>query len=165
MIFCENPESNEPGHSYTLQPFSPNSGFNQKARNIVVNNGLLDWAQNPPKLWKDVAALHFKKNGDKILQMVGQWALASGTEYLDDRSRRMAMGAGHPNRPIRQVALELQKELQAYNATYQLKKNLDRRYAQQQPVYGMYSYGGGRFGGGGMGDMRGGPMSEFGAGS
>jgi hypothetical protein len=116
MIFCDNPQSNEPGHSSTLQPFSPNIDFNQSIRSIVVNEGLLAWAQNPPKLWRDVADLHFKKNGDKILQTVEQWALTAlatyGTSpFLDERSRRVARGVGMLNRPVWQVAPVLQQAL------------------------------------------------------
>jgi hypothetical protein len=166
MIFYNNPQSNEPGYSAALQPFSPNSGFNQNIRRMVINERLLDWA---PKLWRDVANLHFKKNGDKILQTVGLWALTAlatygSSPFLNERSRRMARGVGMLDRHIWQVAPELKKALQAYGATYQLQ-NLDGRYAQQQPVHGMYGYGGGRFGGGGMDGGGFGPMGQFGAGS
>ncbi|KAF1841881.1 uncharacterized protein K460DRAFT_265254, partial [Cucurbitaria berberidis CBS 394.84] len=80
FIFCDDPVQNEPGYGAipgVQRDPSRSLRYNKIARNLVVKHAMLNWAQNPPKLWKEIVTQHFQKNGNKILQTVEQWVSES----------------------------------------------------------------------------------------
>jgi hypothetical protein len=109
MIFCEDPINNIPIQGGLTSDWFENEAFNQDIRGHTVKLALLDWARNPPKLWKDEVKLHFKKNGDAILKMVEQWSQTKSRGRYDDGIE------------ISEVLPKLQKALETYGATYKVR--------------------------------------------
>lgn len=153
MIFSENPLGNVPGMSSGSGPMARD--FNANIKVLTAKFGLLGWASNPPALWKDEVARHFRRNGDKILQLVERWgrderdAGVPGVNRQVDPRARSALD-------IATVLPELQKTLQRHGATYKPERFTSR--SPQMPYGGRHGSG---FGGGGMfdgfGGRRGGP--------
>jgi len=168
MIFCERPRENEP---YIGPPGlgvdGGNRQFNAGIRVLTAKFGVLDWATNPPALWKDEVHYHMKKNGDRILRTVEAWAREARSSPVSayDRSRGMMMPAVslglHTDTDLAMVLPELHKVLQKYGATYKPER-FEPIAKQQLP------HGGGRrgpFGRGGMYDGDGGGRGRgFGSG-
>jgi uncharacterized membrane protein YgcG len=164
MIFCENPIHNEPGMS--------SQGINAQGQQYVkalypltARFAILDWATNPPALWRDEAAYHFKKNGDKILRTVEQWTRRSRDAGPSDVAEELLYGPYNRDLAAVDLAVELpklQKALQRYGATY-VPKIFEPVRAQNNSYGGRYSGGrGSPYGGGGM--FGGGYGSQFGGG-
>ncbi|KAF2643386.1 hypothetical protein P280DRAFT_539388 [Massarina eburnea CBS 473.64] len=116
MIFCENPLRNDPSHEAIDD--QSNQIYNQIVHVYTAKLALLDWARNPPSLWKDVARLHFEKNGDNILRKVEQWAVELYADRLD-----MGRKYGKSEEGIYVVLPKLQTALENYGATYKTRSS------------------------------------------
>jgi hypothetical protein len=173
MIFCENPTHNEPGMS-SLGIDAQGQQYVKARYPLTAKFAILDWATNPPALWRDEAAYHSRKNGDKILRTVEQWARESRDAGPSDVAEELLYGPYNRDLAAVDLAVELpklQKALQRYGATY-VPKKFEPVRAQNNSYGGRY---GGRrgspYGGGGMHGGRGGGMgygggyvSQFGGG-
>jgi hypothetical protein len=141
MIFCENPANNEP----SAMLLASDHGFNQVVQSNVVQYALLRWAEKPPKLWQDVAELHLKKNGDKILQTLEKWIR---NDHVRQQSTvQSPFFVRQTSVSIKKSAPKLQKALQKYGATYEMQNLQDGSVQQQLPTRAS-SFG--NLGGGGM---------------
>jgi hypothetical protein len=173
MILCENPIHNEPGMS-SLGIDAQGQQYVKALYPLTAKFAILDWATNPPALWRDEAAYHFKKNGDKILRTVGQWARGSRDSGPSDVAEELLYSPYNCDLAAFDLAVELpklEKALQRYGATY-VPKKFEAVRAQNNSYGGRY--GGGRgspYGGGGVYGGRGGGMgygggygSQFGGG-
>jgi uncharacterized membrane protein YgcG len=164
MIFCENPIHNEPGMS-SLGINAQGQQYVKALYPLTARFAILDWATNPPALWRDEAAYHFKKNGDKILRTVEQWTRRSRDAGPSDVAEELLYGPYNRDLAAVDLAVELpklQKALQRYGATY-VPKIFEPVRAQNNSYGGRYSGGrGSPYGGGGM--FGGGYGSQFGGG-
>jgi hypothetical protein len=74
MIFNDDPLANIPAGHERSRNFE--GIFNiRKIWGFTAKYSILDWARNPPALWRDIVTPHMKKHANKILQTVERWAL------------------------------------------------------------------------------------------
>lgn len=150
MIFCDHPMANEPMFTeYTVRQDSHD--YEKMVRLETVQVAMLPWLQHPPKLWKDVVALHFKKKGEKILAKVTTWETdnVKAPPILDSRLPT----PGNIGELRRQLHLELQK-IEAMSSSRQPAPVQPDPSAQpQRNCYypGGAGYGGSGYGGPGFG--------------
>lgn len=164
MIFCDNPRANEPAFTADAGDSPANRIYNASTRGTTAKYAILKWATHPPALWKDEVEHHLRKNGDKILQTVEQWAKeARNTPSPHDNAfgvRDMLLQNPASQVDIATELPALQKALQKYGATFIPERIAPA--ATQQPSYG--DARGSSFGGGGAygrGGYCGSPGSRF----
>jgi hypothetical protein len=157
MILCDEPEYNEPGSmKFPGRSASNVSMYTQTVRSLTVGYGITHWAENPPKLWKEIVESHFRKTGDTILKTAEPWARESVAPQHAMARSGWDYGGRHVH--ITEFLPQLQKTLKAYGATHVIQGIEDMRreqedssrrvgYGSQMPPCGP----GGRFhGAGGM---------------
>jgi hypothetical protein len=158
MIFCDDPLHNEPGLE-SIKQTAHSREYVNTLYPLTAEYAMLDWATNPPPLWRNEVAYHFKKNGDTILQTVEQWAkrtrdpVTSGFRYPVEGLIHGPYSGHGAGGDLAVEVPKLQKALQRYGATY-VPQKFEPTSAQQN-FYGG-GYGGGRGASYGCGGMYGG---------
>jgi hypothetical protein len=156
MIFCDDPIHNEPGIQ-AMEQDAYGLEYVNALYPLTAKYALLDWAMNPPPLWRDEVAYHFKKNGDKILQTVEQWARVSRNSVINGSPiGELLYGSYSRQGAVGDLAVELpklQKALERYGATYAPQK-FEPTTAQRNPY--SREHGAGRGASYGRGNMYGG---------
>ena len=178
MIFCEDPIQNEPGFDRVrgLSRYSIGSSeYTKMVRGFVVKYAMLNWALNPPPLWKDIVQQHFQNKGDKTLKTVERWVSESSQSSMAGNDRSSMMMGGLTSAPPTNIAVllaVLHRALKSYGATY-VPQNMGSlssqpslgqdgsEYATQRSPYG----GGSSFNGpGGKSSFGASPGSRYGRG-
>ncbi|KAF2270792.1 hypothetical protein CC78DRAFT_588598 [Lojkania enalia] len=152
MILCDEPICNEPSQE-GFRGSSESQSYNQNLRKLTTRYAILDWVENPPALWKDITVQHFKRNGARILQTVGQWEKACQIDSPYDHRGifGMQMTTAYTEnisdlRPKLQAALQmitgsLQSQgcvasRQSFSPTTKVNQAYGRGYGGQMPSHG-----------------------------
>ncbi|KAF1958938.1 hypothetical protein CC80DRAFT_468788 [Byssothecium circinans] len=137
MIFCEDPANNIRPTTGENDVWFKNMSFNQSIHGHTIKLGMLDWMRKPPRLWKDVVDLHFKRNGNKILQTVEKWAAM--------KQKGVGMytpGSSQEAANVKKLLPDLQKALEKYGATYTTRCDGDSTKSSYGSGVGYGRYGG-----------------------
>ena len=171
MIFCDEPFYNEPVYNdaYLRDPSRSHEVFYQSQSKayskciygMTVRYAILNWLTQPPKIWKDIAAGHFKRNANRILQTAEKWAEEQTRENQNgDPTLPVLFSWRQAKEAVPPMLPELEASLKAYGATYKLKQPTPSRPQNQPNIH--YRHGGHGPGyGGGSGGYVGGFSSGF----
>ncbi|KAF2192575.1 hypothetical protein K469DRAFT_654226 [Zopfia rhizophila CBS 207.26] len=118
MILCEEPFYNEPG-SENAASTAASRAYNLSVRKENVRWAILNWLETPVNpIWNDIVAQHFRKNANKILEIVMRWESEdTGGPYTPCPRMVRPIVRGGSSGTIATLRPRLQAQLQKYGVT------------------------------------------------